>query len=923
MTENPRPRRRYKLRITLVLLVLVLLALLIPPYVSLNRYHNQMIAHLSASLGRNVSIQSMHLRLLPTPGIVMEGVTVEEDPSFGHEPALIAPSVTATLRISSLWRQTIEISSIDMDSPSVNLVRNAQGEWSFGTILLQAARSSHAPTTQRYASAAPRFPYIGMSDARINFKDGLVKLPFSLFDTDLALWQSSPDRWRVRLEGQPVRTDLDLDLADTGTLKLNGWIGRTTNLHSMPIHLDASWQDAQMGQASRLIFGADEGWRGQLQLDGKLHGTLENLTAMWHIHLDTPHRIEFTPATSPNFDVVCRVTYDGHIHAIHDLSCLLPTPPGHLLLTGSIANLLQPEPSLQLEVNHLPAALVVESLGMLRQRAGSIGADGVLNGMFYYGPQPSTGVAKPTGSALKIGTQSAATQGWRGQLTADALELHIAGMNAPVAIDHLLLSTAATGLMAAQQRGNPQDSLGSSSGSTKSGSMQATTLTLAPISIPFGGKTPLSLTGSLTRSGFVLNTTGQASIANLVALHQQLGAVPDALDQLAPTGTAQMNLTFAGPWIAPVLDLGSGLSLKTQGTLSLSHAVFHPAYLTEPAKIADADLTLTPTEVSWNNAAFTVGALSGQVSLSYPMACPTGTVCPSQFTLELPKANIEQLVAAFTGSDAHGVLWADLMAHLGSQQRVWPSASGAIHIGSLTVGSLLLKNALVNASVAGTYLKIASLDASALGGSLHAKGSINASGDAPQWSLALNGEELAAPQVAALLNKAASTPSEPAWATGHGNLQLSLRAQGWSADQLASSATGGFSWTWKQGSLGKHGLLHHFDLWSAQGMVANQTLTLLNSSLLTAASAPPSTVTGSIGFNHTLHLLANTTATENSQPLAHSRKTSGTASTPSVTTTITVTGTLENPLESPTASPAARTSATEKSPGAAHSTQAS
>lgn len=911
MTDAPRPRRRYKLRIAFAVLVLVLLALLIPPYIGLNRYRSQMTANLSQSLGRQVSIQSMHLRLLPTPGIVMENVTVEEDPTFGHEPVLMAPSITATLRLSSLWRRTIEISSISMDSPSVNLVRNAQGEWSFGSILSEAARSSHAPTTQRYAGSAPRFPYIEMSDARINFKEGLVKLPFSLFNTDLALWQSSPKRWRLRLEAQPVRTDLDLDLADTGTLKLDGWIGRTTNLHSMPVQLNGSWQDAQMGQATRLIFGADEGWRGQLHIDGKLSGTLEDLTAMWHIHVYTPHRIEFMPASMPEFDLACRLNYHGHLHAIDGLSCLLPTGDGHLLLTGSIPDLLDPNPSLALEVNHLPASLVVQVLGLLRQRAGSIGAEGVLNGMFLYGPQaapatapvttPATAQAKRPPS-MHATVASSTPAGWRGQLTANALQLQIAGIGSPIVIPHLLL-TAKDSTDHPMQHGihervplrEARTSTAPTDPTTPTAPREPFALTLAPLTVSLGGKAPLNLSGRFSSSGFTLNATGEASIADLAALHQQLGTVPDALDQLAPAGMAQMNLTFQGPWIAPVVDLGSRLSLSTEGTLSLTHAVFHPGYLTEPATIAHASLTLAPGEITWNNAAFTLGALSGQLSASYPMNCQAAAPCFAQFTLELPKANVAQLVAAFTGSDAHGVLWADLMAHLGSGHRIWPSATGALRISTLTAGALTLKNALANVTLAGTYLRIASLDAATLGGSLHTQGSVNASGDAPQWKLTLSGEGIAAPQMAALLNKTSGTPLAHPWATGHGSLQLALTAQGWSASTLASSANGNFSWTWKQGGLGEHGPLRHFALWSARGTVANQTLNVMQSSLVPTADATPGSVTGSIGFNHQLHLVLSTAQTATATSAEASKTGAAQPAPASVTGTVSITGTLEAP----------------------------
>jgi len=140
----------------------------------------------------------------------------------------------------------------------------------------------------------------------------------------------------VRLAAQPVRTDLDLDLADAGTLRLDGSIGRTTDLNTLPVQLTLSWHDSQLGQASRLLSGQDQGWRGELNMDGSLTGTLQSLALKLKIHIDNLRRTEFTPVSSPSLDASCQATYHNGSVAIDNLLCLLPTPPGHLLLTGSI-----------------------------------------------------------------------------------------------------------------------------------------------------------------------------------------------------------------------------------------------------------------------------------------------------------------------------------------------------------------------------------------------------------------------------------------------------------------------------------------------------------------------------------------------------------------------------------------------------------
>src|SRR6201999_4290457 len=98
------------------------------------------------------------------------------------------------------------------------------------SLLNQASHTSTAPTAQRHASASPRFPYIDFRNARINFKSVDEKQPFSFFNCDLSIWLDQPQEWRLRFEGQPARTDLDLDLSDSGLIRVDGSLGRAPSL---------------------------------------------------------------------------------------------------------------------------------------------------------------------------------------------------------------------------------------------------------------------------------------------------------------------------------------------------------------------------------------------------------------------------------------------------------------------------------------------------------------------------------------------------------------------------------------------------------------------------------------------------------------------------------------------------------------------
>src|SRR6185312_5911545 len=226
------------------------------------------------SLGRPVHLDSVNLTLLPLPGFTFTNFVVDEDPAFGSEPIIRAMSVHATLRISSLWRKRIEFSTISFTDPSVNLVHLSNGQWNLESILLHAAHIEAAPTAQKNAGPTPRFPYIEATGARLNLKLDHEKTPFSLTDADFALWLPDPQQWRIRLKAHPARTDADV--SDTGTLQLEGTLGRAASLDEVPISLQGEWRDAQLGASSRLLFGKDAGLRGQLALSANVQGTVSH-----------------------------------------------------------------------------------------------------------------------------------------------------------------------------------------------------------------------------------------------------------------------------------------------------------------------------------------------------------------------------------------------------------------------------------------------------------------------------------------------------------------------------------------------------------------------------------------------------------------------------------------------------------------------
>src|SRR5581483_7871885 len=152
-------------------------------------------------------------------------------------------------------------------------------------------------------------PYLEATNSRINLKKGFEKLPYSLVNADFAFWQDGEGDWRIRLRGQPSRTDVSLDLADTGVVRLEGRIRNAATLEHMPMHLELDWREAQLGQLSRLMLGSDPGWRGDLTGQMQVDGTAESAKVKARLTAAGVHRAEFAPPDALDFDANCNFVY--------------------------------------------------------------------------------------------------------------------------------------------------------------------------------------------------------------------------------------------------------------------------------------------------------------------------------------------------------------------------------------------------------------------------------------------------------------------------------------------------------------------------------------------------------------------------------------------------------------------------------------
>ncbi|HEX3376973.1 MAG TPA: AsmA-like C-terminal region-containing protein, partial [Candidatus Acidoferrales bacterium] len=196
-------------------------------------------------------------------------VSVSDDPRFGNEYFLRADTLTAGLRWMSLFTGRFVFGSVSLSRPSLNLARDAEGNWNIESWLPPAQQAYErpgfvGPVLPSGDTRASRPTRIDVDGGRINFKQGDNKIPFALVEVSGRVEQNSAGRWQLDLEARPMRAGVALQ--DIGTLRVRGSIAGTT-ARLQPADLNLTWRAASVADALRLVRQDDYGMRGLLSVD--------------------------------------------------------------------------------------------------------------------------------------------------------------------------------------------------------------------------------------------------------------------------------------------------------------------------------------------------------------------------------------------------------------------------------------------------------------------------------------------------------------------------------------------------------------------------------------------------------------------------------------------------------------------------------
>jgi hypothetical protein len=815
VASSRRGRRRLWTLLTVVILLVA--ALVLPPFISIAHYKGRITEVMARALGRAVHLSSVELVLLPRPGFELHDLVVEEDPAFGAEPVLHANTVEASIRLWSLWRGKLEISRISVDEASLNLVRTEQGRWNVDALFRSAANGVGVDTSAVAAGETYRqhqFPTLVATNSRINFKRGIEKLPYSLSNAELNLSTAGAGAWDITLRAQPVRTDLTLEPADTGEIRLNASLHNAAELRQMPLKLEMEWRKAQLGQLTRLLLGADAGWRGDLTGNLTLDGTAGDAVVKSRLRATNVHRVEFAPNSPLDFDANCSFAYHSHERTLEKLICDSPLGSGQLHLTGRVQgktgdNVQVPAElgtALSFQLKNLPAGAGLDILRTLRASLlPGIEAKGVVNGQLsYIEPEVPLTADAPTQTVIKNKSEhklAPLPSPLSGSFTIDGFELTGGALRQPLKIAKIELAPIAAVPGEAQ-------------------ALEAT------IPLMAGETAPLLVDVRLERKSYHVSAHGAASVARALEFSEALGFIDATKAPMLSGGSVIADLSAEGPWITGFSAAPDNMG----GTATLHNTKLAVDALMNPVEITQGTLHFDASGMSWDAVNFNYGTLKGTASfLAKSCATPCTIQESAHFTVKLVALDASTIEAAMLGAHERGTMVSNLLARLKPEKKLaWSAIEGTVQAESITLGPITLTTPHMDLKLEGAKATITNLDAGVLGGTAHASGSFELADGKPNYALKISLTGAKAQEVGHIVGQN--------WSGTNFNADGDLKLVGFTGNDLASSASGTMHFDWSKGSLATTSpailptelekSLARFDHWSGDATIGGGAIKL-------------------------------------------------------------------------------------------------
>jgi AsmA protein len=685
--------RKLGIAIAVIVVLLVAAALIVPHLIDVNQYHGQIQSQLEKRLGRQVTLGNMGLRLFP-PAFDVENTIIAEDPRFASDrPFATADKLAVSVKFWPLLRKQLEVNSLELVHPHIELVRNAQGVWNFATlgqetkptaaqkVPPQPAQAPTPSTTTSPASTQPpstqpgsKQPAGQLTLANLFINDGQVAI------TDLQKHQSRAVYDHIDLNVNDFAPDQQFSMKLTAHLPGEGkqeiWLegkgGPIKEADMLNTPFDGTLRLDQVSTAAAQKFLNTQSLNGidaVITGDAKVKNSGGKLASNGTIKVENAHirNVNVGYPIALDYDIADDLTSD--VIQIHKGNLKLGATP--ISLAGMINT--KPTPS-QIDLKLTASNASIAEVARLASAFGvAFGKDVDVKGQINADIQARGAMDKPV---------------LNGQLSARNLDISGKEIPQPVKVNEITLALT-------------PDAVRSNEFAATAGSTTVNvSFALSQYSAP-NSSISATLRAPNARIGELLNIAKAAGVS--------------AVDGMSGDGTLTLDVKAQGP-------TKNMSALNFDGTGKISNATLKIPSLTKPVQIKNSDIRFSQNSASLQNMSITLG----QTNVGGTLTLKNFEVPQVQFALNADKVNVTELQQIFAATPAQPVKRADnfwrLVPEANAQAKAEPSlltkmtGGGTVTIGVIQYDDLLLNNAHSTVTLDHGLIKMNPVTADVYGG---------------------------------------------------------------------------------------------------------------------------------------------------------------------------------------------------------------
>jgi AsmA protein len=384
--------RKIAIVIGIIVIVLVAAVGIFVATFNPNDYRGTVQSKLEQQLDRKVTLGNMELGLFPLRFKVFN-LAVADDQKFGTRPFIQTQELSVSVKLMPLLSKSVQIDSLSLDRPNVELIKNAQGVWNFATLGQKTSATSSSSSSQQFSLGE-----LAINDGQVAITDLQDRKPRTVYDhINLKLTDFTPDA--------PFNLEASVHLPGAGTqevsLKGKGGPLSHTNPATTPFKGTLELKGVVISGLQKFLQSP-----ALVNTDGVLSGHTDianengKLSAIGQMNVDKPrlHGIDVGYPINADYDVNDDLPND----LLRINKCAIKLGPTPLSVTGTMNS--KPTPA-QLDVNLKANNVSIAEIARLAAAAGIAFAPGTtVNGQISADIKATGAADKPALNGSLVGS---------------------------------------------------------------------------------------------------------------------------------------------------------------------------------------------------------------------------------------------------------------------------------------------------------------------------------------------------------------------------------------------------------------------------------------------------------------------------------------------------------------------------------------